>query len=57
VELVVRLILAVAVSAPKREGCGAARLEVPGVPDNLVLRNRMRAMSAYRRQVRNSGMM
>ena len=52
-----RLILA---AAPERVGCAAAAAgdagDAPGTPDSLLLRKRIRAMSAYRTHVRISGM-
>ena len=58
-ELVDRLTLAVAIAAPERVGCASAsaadRVDAPGVPDGRVLMNRIRAISAYRRDDRRSG--
>jgi len=55
------IILAAVVSAAGRGRCAAPAAVVgvddPGIPVDLVLSSKMRAMRAYRRQERNSGMM
>jgi len=57
VELVERRTLAAAaIAVPERAVDCDARLDAPGVPpDDLVLTNKIRAMSAYKKHVRNSG--